>query len=133
MKLTGIKDCVLTIIQHCSLPTLLVSTKFLDCSHTGIVDTYPIYVSQPRSHKIAKLLFNPKYGSCVVKFIMAIDFLGLGVICQYYTYQQGRIIFWDGPFLGLTYDGHIWLATSRLHPFLPDELFMGGISYDNFL
>ncbi len=39
----------------------------------------------------------------------------------------GRIIFWDGPFLGLTYDGHIWLATQHLHSFFVDELFMGGM------
>jgi hypothetical protein len=64
----------------------------------GIVDTYPIYVSQPRSHKISKLLFNPKYGGCVVKFIMAIDFLGTKIG---YWLNNRTYYFLGWTFLGL--------------------------------
>jgi len=48
----------------------------LPLAFTGITDSFPIYVSQPRSSVIARSLYNPKYGGCVVKFLIAITFLG---------------------------------------------------------
>jgi len=79
-----------------------------DSSHTGIVDTFPVQVVQPQSSELRHLLYNGKYGCCVVKFVMMIDF-------------KGRIIFFDGPFTGNSYDGHIWLSTVSDHPMFEEE------------
>jgi hypothetical protein len=78
----------------------------------SIVDTLPIPVSQPKDFQVAKLLYNPKYGRCVYKVLICIDFLG-------------RILFFSGPYIGTKYDGHIWLETVHLRPRLPGEFTLG--------
>lgn len=95
------------------------------------MDSFPIYVSQPRQRKVAKKLYNPKYGSCVVKFVMTINFLGISF--SIFVYIVGEIIFWTGLYFGLTYDAHIWNFTVNEHPFAPFELFLGGLYCCSFV
>jgi len=61
---------------------------------TGSVDTMPVYVLQPKSPLLSRLLYNPKYGAPVYKLQLATDFLG-------------RLILFSGPHFGTEYDGHI--------------------------
>ncbi len=44
---------------------------------TGCVDTFPMYVQQPINSELRKALYNPKYGGCVYKGQLGIDFLGM--------------------------------------------------------
>ena len=44
---------------------------------TGMVDTFPVRVLQPTNSEIRKRLYNPKYGACVYKVQLAIDFRGI--------------------------------------------------------
>lgn len=83
---------------------------------TGMVDTFPVRVSQPEDSVLGKALYNPKYGSCVYKFQCAVDFLG-------------RIILFSGPHLGTMYDGNIWNATEQWHILHCWELFIGDGAY----
>lgn len=55
---------------------------------TGCVDTFPIRLEKPTNYRARKLLYNPKYGTTIVKVEMIVDFLG-------------RIISFSGPHLGL--------------------------------
>ena len=43
---------------------------------TGMVDTFPVCVSQPEDSLLLRTLFNPKYNTHVYKFQCAVDFLG---------------------------------------------------------
>jgi hypothetical protein len=81
-----------------------------------MVDTTPIFVEMPRNSFRARALFNPKYGWSVYKVQIGVDFLG-------------RIILFSGPHLGTSYDGHIWMNTSHLHPMMPEEWFLGDHHY----
>jgi hypothetical protein len=54
---------------------------------TSILDTLPLYVSTPSSWIMNKLLYQPKYGACVLKLQIAITF-------------TKQIIFYTGPHLG---------------------------------
>jgi len=83
---------------------------------TGIIDTFPIYVSQPKTYRLAKLLFNGKYKRCIYKIQLGIDFLG-------------RIIVFSGPHLGIEYDGNIWEDTSHNHPTAYWEYLIGDGHY----
>lgn len=44
---------------------------------TGIVDTFPIQVLHPQNKELRHQLYNPKYGTCVYKGQLGIDFLGM--------------------------------------------------------
>lgn len=55
---------------------------------TGIVDSFPIRVQKPKTSAFRRMLFNPKYGTTIMKVEMITDFLG-------------RIISFSGPHLGL--------------------------------
>ena len=82
---------------------------------TGIVDTFPLHVLQPHNSTLRRALFNPKYGGCVYKGQLGINFLGAIVLCT-------------GPHLGLCYDGHIWQRTGA--PLLePWEWWLGDGAY----
>jgi len=78
----------------------------------SIVDTFPVPVSQPVDSQLLRLLCNPKYGGCVYKVMICIDFLG-------------RILFFSGPYIGTKYDGHIWQETAHLRPRFPGEYTLG--------
>jgi hypothetical protein len=43
----------------------------------GMVDTFPLRVLQPVHRPLARALYNPKYGGCIYKGQLAIDFLGI--------------------------------------------------------
>jgi len=75
---------------------------------TGMVDTFPIYVVNPRSRYLFNLLNNPKYNGPVYKYQMACDFLG-------------RIILFTGPHLGTVSDNIIWRSTMEQHRLLEWE------------
>ncbi len=51
---------------------------------TGIVDTFPIRVKQPVNKELRESLYNPKYGACVYKCQLGIDFLGMVLILCYH-------------------------------------------------
>jgi len=78
----------------------------------SIVDTFPIYVSQPSDASMARALFNPKYGGCIWKVLIVISFLG-------------TILFFRAPYPGTVYDGHIWQDTAPERPRLPGEFTLG--------
>jgi len=82
----------------------------------SIVDTFPIYVSQPTCSSFARTLYNKKYGSCIWKVLMAISFLGM-------------IIYFKAPFPGTVYDGHIWQDTASEHPRSPGEFTLGDAHF----
>ncbi len=44
---------------------------------TGMVDTFPMHVLNPSCKEVRNALLNPKYGGCVFKGQLAIDFLGM--------------------------------------------------------
>lgn len=79
---------------------------------TGIVDTQPIYVAQPKNTTLRTALYNPKYGDTVYKVMQIIDFMG-------------RRIAFSGPHLGTFYDAHAFLSTYDQHPLLPWEYLIG--------
>lgn len=87
---------------------------------TGVLDTFPIEIYEPRSFSVAKLFYNVKYEACVVKVQLLSDNLG-------------RFIHISGPHLGVTPDSVIWentLPSLSLHPeevFLADGAYVGNI------
>lgn len=64
---------------------------------TGVVDTMPVYVQQPKHTMLSRLLYNPKYAGCVYKIQLGFDFLG-------------RIVLFSGPHFGVQYDGGIFIS-----------------------
>ena len=71
---------------------------------TAIVDTLPIFVSEPSYFPAAKLLYQPKYKRHCYKMQLGITFMG-------------NIVLWTGPHLGCTADITIWRHTWWAHPF----------------
>jgi len=82
----------------------------------SVVDTFPIYVSQPTNPTFARTLFNKKYGSCIWKVLITISFLG-------------TIIYFKAPFPGTVYDGHIWQDTASERPRIPGEFTLGDAHF----
>jgi len=78
----------------------------------SIVDSFPIYVSQPTNPAFARVLYNPKYGACIWKVLIVISLLG-------------TILYFKAPFPGTIYDGHIWQDTAAERPRLPGEFTLG--------
>ena len=61
----------------------------------GALDTFPVRISEPSNSRVARLYYQPKYGCCVVKCQLIVDF-------------NGNIIFCSIPHLGTTGDARIW-------------------------
>lgn len=87
-----------------------------DFRFTGIVDTFPVYCPAPHRFALRRLLFQPKYKACVLKYQLGITF-------------AGEIILFTGPHLGTIGDCTIWEATWRDHPFYPWEVWMADLGY----
>lgn len=83
---------------------------------TSIVDTMPVKVPAPTSYRLRKLLWNPKYGCCVLKIQVGITL-------------KGEIVLWTGPHLGVTADKVIWDSTFDLHPLEDWELWLADLAY----
>jgi len=83
---------------------------------TAIVDTLPVYIPEPHSFAMRRLLFQPKYGACVWKMQLGITLMG-------------NIVLWTGPHLGVTSDVSIWRQTAQWHPFRPWEWWLGDLGY----
>jgi len=86
---------------------------------TAIVDTFIVFVSTPVNHIMARVLYNPKYAGCVLKW--QVDFLG-------------HILVLTGPHVA--YDGHIFVGTGVDHLMYDWELWLGDghyIGIDNIL
>lgn len=83
---------------------------------TGMVDTFPVYVSQPEDGLLARSLYNPKYGGCIYKFQLGCDFLGRNNLLT-------------GPHMGVMNDGNTWVSTGDKHPMFPWELYLGDGAY----
>jgi len=81
---------------------------------TAIVDTYVVHVSCPSQGRLARALYNPKYGGFVLKWQVVVDFLG-------------NFLLVTGPHVA--YDGHIFNYTTNLHPMYPWELWLGDGHY----
>jgi len=81
---------------------------------TALVDTYVVHVSIPNNTKLARVLYNPKYSGCVLKWQVAVDFCGNYVLLT-------------GPHVA--YDGHIFSNTIANHPMYPWELWLGDGHY----
>jgi len=81
---------------------------------TALVDTFVVYVASPVDSKIARVLFNPKYSGCVLKWQIAVDFCG-------------NYLLLTGPHV--SYDGHIFLNTDTCHPMYTWELWLGDSHY----
>ena len=83
---------------------------------TGIVDTLPIFVSEPAHFPAAKLLYQPKYKRHCYKMQLGITF-------------AGNIILWTGPHFGSTADITIWRDTWAHHPFRSWEAWLADLGY----
>lgn len=70
-------------------------TDWLPFYCVGIVDTFPVVISQPSDSRQARRFYQPKYGACVIKVQVIIDLNGL-------------IIFASFPHQGITGDALIW-------------------------
>ena len=67
----------------------------------GVVDTFPVIISQPSDTRQARRFYQPKYGACVMKVQIIIDLNGL-------------IIFASFPHQGVTGDALIWRRSRPL-------------------
>ena len=56
---------------------------------TCFVDTTPLFVKQPTDDDLRQRLFHPKYGGCVYKIQVAVNFLGW--ICYWSGPHEGNI------------------------------------------
>ena len=83
---------------------------------TAIVDTLPIFVSEPSYFPAAKLLYQPKYKRHCYKMQLGITFMG-------------NIVLWTGPHLGCTADITIWRHTWGAHPFRSWEAWLADLGY----
>ena len=83
---------------------------------TAIVDTLPIFVSEPSYFPAAKLLYQPKYKRHCYKMQLGITFMG-------------NIVLWTGPHLGCTADITIWRHTWWAHPFTSWEVWLADLGY----
>ena len=79
---------------------------------TSAIDTAPICVSQPGTKKMSRLLFQPKYGCCVYKMQIVINFLG-------------HIVGYSGLHLGVEPDNKIWRRSVDSMPTKDWELVLG--------
>jgi len=62
---------------------------------TSMFDTFPVYIDPPSTWSEAKYYYMGKYKATAVKFLVGLDFIG-------------RIVFFSGPYLGSSYDGHLF-------------------------
>jgi hypothetical protein len=85
---------------------------------TCFVDTAPIYVTEPSSRFLSRLLMQPKYGGHVYKFQIATNFLGW-------------ICFYSGPHHGIVSDIDIYHNTYHLHPLKSWEFWCGDGIYNS--
>lgn len=61
----------------------------------GALDTFPVTISEPSDSRVAARYYQPKYGCCVIKVQIIVDF-------------NGNIIYLSMPHLGVTGDARIW-------------------------
>lgn len=108
-------------MAHCinELDYSLRLSPYNHCIHfpirvTGIVDTFVVHISNPIEYRVAKSLFNPKYGGFVLKWQVIVDFIG-------------NYLFLSGPHV--LYDGIIFERTLMDHPMNPWELLLGDGHY----
>jgi len=73
-----------------------------------------VQIAIPTNSRLARALYNPKYGGCVLKWQVAVD------LC-------GNYLLLTGPHVA--YDGHIFTNTSTRHPMYPWELWLGDGHY----
>ena len=85
---------------------------------TCFVDTAPIYVLEPTNKALRDMLAQPKYGGCVYKFQIAVNFLGW--ICYY-----------SGPHHGVVPDNVIYHRTYHQHPLRSWEYWCGDGIYNS--
>jgi len=83
---------------------------------TGATDTLAVLVRTPKNRALQKVLHQPKYGSCVLKFQTIIAFLG------FFTCLTG-------PHLGTMNDNLIFQETAELHPMHPFERLLADGAY----
>jgi hypothetical protein len=114
-------------VPHFPILVTGLLSEFTFLLSKGMVDTFPVHVLQPLDPTLASLLFNPKYGCCVYKFQLGCDFLGRFILFSGTKNLVFLII--AGPHLGTSYDGHIWDATSALHPIRLNEFLLGDGHY----
>lgn len=97
----------------------------VDNTHRFMVDTFPVHLATPISHRFSKKLWNGKYGKCVAKVSLknkpARPLLNLAgqffqlpfrcvIFCQFMliTDNLSRPIFMSGPHYGVISDITIW-------------------------
>jgi hypothetical protein len=85
---------------------------------TTFIDTAPIFVQQPDDIQLARLLFQPKYGSHVYKIQVAVNFLGW-------------IVYYSGPHFGTEADNTIFEDTMYEHPMRSWEFWCGDGIYNS--
>lgn len=83
---------------------------------TAIIDTLPIFVSEPSYFQAAKLIYQPKYKRHCYKMQLAITFMG-------------NIVLWTGPHLGCSSDLTIWRRTWANHPLRSWEAWLADLGY----